>query len=65
MTGPPAREFVDQAEHSVFTPVMCPILVEVAGPDVVTPHRPKPDAWAVVEPEPFDPLLIDHPARRA
>ena len=38
------RELVDDVQGAENPPVMCPILDEIIGPDVVGAFRPQPDA---------------------
>lgn len=47
-----ARELVDHIEHADFPAIVCAILDEVVGPDMVWIFRPKPDTRAVVQPQP-------------
>lgn len=55
------RELVDHIEHPDFPAIVRPILDEIVGPDMVGVFRPKPDARAVVEPQPTAlGLLVRH-----
>lgn len=47
-----ARELVDHIEHADFPAIVCAILDEVVGPDMIGIFRPKPDACTVVQPQP-------------
>ena len=45
-----AGELVQDVEHAEGPAVICPVMDEVVGPDVVRPLGAQPDAGAVVEP---------------
>ena len=47
-----AGELVDNIEHADFPAIVCAILDEVVGPDMVWIFRPQPDTRAVVQPQP-------------
>lgn len=44
------REFIDDVKYAEEPPVMCPVLSEIRGPDVVRVLRPETDARSVVQP---------------
>jgi len=46
------REFVDDVEHAILSPVMGAVFDEVIGPDMVGALGAKADAGSVREPEP-------------
>ena len=45
-----AGELVQDIEHAEGPAVICPVMHEVIGPDVVRPLGAQPDAGAVVQP---------------
>jgi len=47
----PPRELVEHDEHAERATVLCPILDEVIGPDVVWPLGSQTDARPIVEPQ--------------
>lgn len=56
-----SRELVDHVEHADFPAFVRTILNEVVGPDMVGIFQPKPDARAVVQPQPTAfRLLVQH-----